>query len=112
MCVGAKNLYALDIGDGSGQWRIVNRGVSDSAQWTQSIPFVARPAVTDDAVYLRAGAFDPRDGSLLWGDLAEEAVLGSAHAAESFGWRSIAPLSVTADALYLSHQVEGVTKIA
>ncbi|QLG27412.1 PQQ-binding-like beta-propeller repeat protein [Halorarum halophilum] len=110
--IGAKNLYALDIEDGSEHWRVVNHGVGGSPGWARSIPFIARPAVTDDAVYLRAGAFDPHDGSRLWGDLAEEAVMGSNYATRSYGRRSIAPLSVTADALYLSHQIEGVTKVA
>lgn len=109
--VGAKNLYALDIRDGSEQWRVVNHGVRGSPGWVKSIPFMARTAVTDDAVYLRAGAFDPHDGSRLWGDLAEEWVLGSNYGTEDYGQRSMAPLSVTADALYLSHQILGVTKI-
>lgn len=110
--VGAKNLYALDMRDGSEQWRVVNHGVREPIRWAKSIPFMARPAVTDDAVYLRAGAFDPRDGSRLWGDLADEAVIGSNYATRSYGQRSLAPLSVTADALYLSHQIQGVTKVA
>ncbi|KAB1190497.1 PQQ-binding-like beta-propeller repeat protein [Haloferax sp. MBLA0076] len=110
--VGAKNLYALDIGDGSEQWRVVNYGVNDSIGWAKSIPFMGRPAVTDDAIYLRAGAFDPSDGSRLWGDLAEETVLESDYTPRYYSWHSMAPLSVTADALYLSHQSQGVTKIA
>ncbi|WP_224333806.1 PQQ-binding-like beta-propeller repeat protein [Haloprofundus halobius] len=110
--VGAKNLYALDITDGSEQWRIVNHGVRDAVGWEKSVPFMARPVVTDDAVYLRAGAFDPTDGSRLWGGLAEAELLGSNYATENYGWNSLAPLSVTSDALYLSHQLLGVAKIA
>ncbi len=109
--VSAKNLYALDIGDGSEQWRVVNHGVRGSSGWAKSIPFMARTAVTDDAVYLRAGAFDPHDGSRLWGDLAEERVLKSNYMTEYYDQRSLAPLSVTAEALYLSHQTLGVTKV-
>lgn len=110
--VGAKNFYALDITDGSEQWRIVNHGVSGSFEWTKSLPFMAHTPVTDDAVYLRAGAFDPTDGSRLWGTLAEETVLESNYSTREFGFHSLAQLSVTADALYLSHQILGVTKVA
>jgi outer membrane protein assembly factor BamB len=110
--VGAKNLYALDITDGSEQWRVVNYGVDTTTDWKRSIPFMARAAVTDEAVYLRAGAFDPNDGGRLWGDLADETAIDSNYLVEQFGRRSIAPLAVTTDALYLSHQIEGVTKVA
>ncbi|KAB1185090.1 MULTISPECIES: PQQ-binding-like beta-propeller repeat protein [Haloferax] len=110
--VGAKNFYALDLGDGSEQWRVVNYGVSDALGWTKSIPFMGRAAVTDDAVYLRAGAFDPSDGSRLWGTLAEETVLESNYSTRHYSRHSMTPLSVTADALYLAHQVLGVTKVA
>ncbi|WP_435361544.1 PQQ-binding-like beta-propeller repeat protein [Haloarchaeobius sp. DFWS5] len=110
--VGAKNLYALDIGDGSEQWRVVNRAVESGTGWTNGIPFMSRVAVTDDAVYLRAGAFDRRDGSRLWGDLAEDTVLGSNYATSYYGRHPMVLLSVTGDALYLSHQNQGVTKVA
>lgn len=110
--VGAKNLYALDSGDGTEQWRVVNDGVGDSFGWTRSVPFVARPAVTADAVYLRASAFDPVTGNRLWGDLAEAAVLESNYTTRFYSRNAMAPLAVTEDALYLSHQNLGVTKVA
>lgn len=110
--VGAKNFYALNIGDGREQWRIVNHGVGGFMGWTRSIPFMGRPAVTDDAVYLRAGAFNPANGNRRWGDLAEETVLESNYTTRDYSRHSMTPLSVTADALYLAHQNLGVTKIA
>ncbi|WP_158547636.1 PQQ-binding-like beta-propeller repeat protein [Haloferax sp. Atlit-6N] len=110
--VGAKNFYALDLIDGSEQWRVVNYGVDDGLGWTKSVPFMGPAAVTDDAVYLRAGAFDPSNGSRLWGNLTEETVLESNYSTRHYSRHSMTPLSVTADALYLSHQVLGVTKIA
>ncbi|MCT9097039.1 PQQ-binding-like beta-propeller repeat protein [Haloarchaeobius sp. HME9146] len=109
--VGAKNLYALSLSDGTEQWRVVNEATEGSVGYENGAPFMARPAVTDDAVYLRAGAFDPEDGSRLWGDFANE------HAVEDgvqrdYGWRPMVSPSVTADALYLAHQTEGVLKLA
>ncbi|WP_435318662.1 PQQ-binding-like beta-propeller repeat protein [Haloarchaeobius sp. TZWSO28] len=109
--VGAKNLYALSLADGTEQWRVVNEAVEAALGYENGAPFMARPVVTDDAVYLRAAAFDPEDGSRLWGDFADE------HAVEDgvqrdYSWRPMVSPSVTADALYLAHQTEGVLKLA
>ncbi|MFC4407595.1 PQQ-like beta-propeller repeat protein [Haloarchaeobius iranensis] len=108
--VGAKNLYALSLADGHEQWRVVNEAVDGSFGYEHGVPFIARPAVTDDAVYLRAGAFDPTDGSRLWGDLGRPESEDAATAV--FGQRPLVSPAVTADALYLAHQQRGVLKLA
>ncbi|WP_439026694.1 outer membrane protein assembly factor BamB family protein [Haloarchaeobius sp. DT45] len=109
--VGAKNLYALSLADGTEQWRVVNDAVWGGIDYLNDVPFVAQPAVTDDAVYLRAGAFDPEDGTRLWGDLANAEVAENG-AQDEYGWRPMVAPAVTSDALYLGHQLRGVTKIA
>ncbi|MFT4890605.1 MAG: hypothetical protein ACI9YT_001523 [Halobacteriales archaeon] len=78
----------------------------------RSLPFTARPAVTDGAVYLRASAYDPDDGTHLWGDLAEASAMGPDRATDVYARRPVAKPATTGDALYLSHQAKGVLKFA
>lgn len=111
--VGAKNFYAIDLEDGSERWRLVNRGVEAGSGWVRSLPFIARPSITDDAIYLRAGAYDPADGTHRWGDLAETSVVDSEYlASDHYTRHPIAHPATTEDALYLSHQHHGVVKFA
>lgn len=109
--VGAKNCYAIDLADGTERWRVVNRGIASGGQWERSLPFTARPVATEDAIYLRAGAYDPDDGTRLWGDLAEASVVNSEYlATDQYTRRPIARPVATEDALYLAHQHHGVVK--
>lgn len=111
--VGAKNFYAIDLEDGSERWRLVNRAVESGGGWSRSLPFTARPVKTDDAIYLRAGAYDPDDGTRLWGDLSEAGVVNSEYlATDQYTRYPVAHPAVTKDALYLSHQHHGVMKFA
>jgi outer membrane protein assembly factor BamB len=111
--VGAKNFYAIDLEDGTERWRLVNRGIESSLGWSRALPFIARPVVTDEAIYLRAGAYDPVDGTRLWGDLAQASVVNAERlATDQYSRHPIAHPATTEDALYLTHQHHGVMKFA
>lgn len=109
--VGAKNLYALDTADGTERWRVVNEAVRTGMDWTRGVPYVGRPAVADGAVHLRAGAFDATSGERLWGDDADTWVTEENYFDDPFRHRPSVKPAVTADALYLTHAIDGVVRL-
>ncbi|MFB6172901.1 MAG: PQQ-binding-like beta-propeller repeat protein [Haloarculaceae archaeon] len=109
--VGAKNLYALDAATGEERWRVVNEAVQTTLGWRRGLPYVARPAVADGAVHLRAGAFDATTGARLWGDDADAWVAADDYFDDPFDHRpSVKPVA-TAEALYLAHAIDGVVRL-
>ncbi|WP_267639849.1 PQQ-binding-like beta-propeller repeat protein [Haloarchaeobius amylolyticus] len=108
--VGAKNLYALSLSDGTEQWRVVNEATFVTVGFENGVPFLSRPAVTDDTVYLRAAGFDPVDGTHKWGDPTAEVEDDLSN--DEYGRRPVVSAAVTGDALYLAHQLRGVVKLA
>jgi outer membrane protein assembly factor BamB len=109
--VGAKNLYALDAATGTERWRVVNEAVQTGMDWTRGVPYVARPAVADGAVHLRAGAFDASTGERRWGDDADAWVTETDYFDEDFRYRPSVRPAVTSEALYLTHAIDGVVRL-
>jgi outer membrane protein assembly factor BamB len=109
--VGAKNLYALDAATGTEQWRVVNEAVRADRRWRRGVPYVARPAVADGAVHVRTGAFDAATGERLWGDDADEWTSDDTYFDDPFRYRPSVRLALTADALYLTHAIDGVVRL-
>lgn len=101
--VAAGNLHALDPADGTERWRLVNESLG--AEHGQ--PYLARPAVADGRVYLRAGAVDAADGTWLWRDDAiegDDAILVDEV--------PLAQPVVTGDAVYYRHVRNGLVKLS
>lgn len=112
--VAAKNLYALDPGDGTERWRLVNepRPLGPETAATGQLPYLARPAVAGGQVYLRRGAVSAADGSRRWGGDALGWLAEGDQYTRPFGTRPMATPAVTGDALYLTHAERGVQKLA
>jgi hypothetical protein len=79
--------------------------------WTRGVPYVARPAVADGAVHLRAGAFDASTGERRWGDDADAWVTETDYFDEDFRYRPSVRPAVTSEALYLTHAIDGVVRL-
>lgn len=111
MYVGAKNLYALDAADGTERWRVVNEARPDWMDGQTTLPYLARPPVTDEQVYLRAGGFTIGDGNRRWGDDADAWLQDGDYYTEPFSRRPMARPVVTGDAVYLTHTHRGVVAL-
>lgn len=109
--VGAKNLYALDPATGTEQWRVVNEGVRSNNDWRRGVPYVARPAVAEGTVHIRAGAFDAATGERVWGDDADAWVTEGNYFDDQFRSQPSVRPALTADALYFSHAIHGVVRL-
>ena len=109
--VGAKNLYAIDVAKGTEQWRVVNEAPLLDRD-ARTLPYLARPPVADDRVYLRAGAFDATDGTRLWGNDADEWLADGNYYIDAYRSRAMAQPVVTEDSVFLSHAHHGVQRLA
>jgi outer membrane protein assembly factor BamB len=69
--VSSKNVYALSADDGSERWRFVNLAGTDGMM-SRRVPMESAPVVTDDTVFVAAGALDSESGEKLWGDLGNQ----------------------------------------
>jgi outer membrane protein assembly factor BamB len=110
--VAAKNLYALDPGDGTELWRVVNESRPRNDTDINGVPFLARPVVADGTVYLRAAGFDPETGTRRWGSDVDSWADSGKFFTDQYDRVPMANLAVTADGLYLTHSVRGVQKFA
>lgn len=110
--VAGKNLYALDAADGNEQWRVVEDSISEDRGYSRGLPYLARPAIADRTVYLRAAGFDPADGRRRWGSDADDWVDTDNQFTEPYDRIPMANLAVTADGLYVTHATRGVQKLA
>ena len=108
--VPAKNLIAVDVASGRERWRVVNESVVTDDFWSRGVPYVARPAVAEGAVHIRAGAFDATGGTRLWGNDADTWVDGDNYYDDSFRHRPSVQNAVTSDGLYLTHTINGVLR--
>jgi len=109
--VGAKNLYALAAADGTERWRVVNEAHPRPTNGTETVPYLARPPVTDGQVYLRAGAVMTDDGSRRWGDDADAWLRDSNYYTELFYRRPMVRPAVTETAVFLTHTHHGVVTL-
>ncbi|MFC6973613.1 PQQ-binding-like beta-propeller repeat protein [Halomicroarcula sp. GCM10025709] len=110
--VAAKNLYALDPADGTELWRVVNESTPRNDTDLDGVPFLARPAVADGTVYLRAAGFDPADGTRRWGTDADSWADSGKYFTDPYDRVPMANLAVTAEGVYLTHATRGVQKFA
>jgi outer membrane protein assembly factor BamB len=69
--VSSKNVYALSADDGSERWRFVNIAETNG-MISRRVPMESAPVVTDDTVFVGAGALDSESGEKLWGDLGNQ----------------------------------------
>ncbi|MFH5797998.1 PQQ-binding-like beta-propeller repeat protein [Haladaptatus sp. CMAA 1911] len=69
--VSSKNVYALSADDGSERWRFVNLA-EPNGMMSRRVPMESAPVVTEDTVFVGAGALDSESGEKLWGDLGNQ----------------------------------------
>jgi len=109
--VSAKNLYALAAADGTERWRVVNEANAEPANGVAAVPYLARPPVADEQVYLRAGAVATDDGSRRWGDDADAWLQDGNYYTELFYRRPMVRPAVTEAAIFLTHTHHGVVAL-